>query len=47
MRTARGRMVTSKAYRHLGLKAPKRAVVEDLFDEPGTGNGEPGIEAKQ
>src|SRR5450432_4226248 len=37
MRTARGRMVTSKAYRHLGLKAPKRAadVVEDLFDETG------------
>src|SRR6185369_5171823 len=38
MRTARGRMVTSKAYRHLGLKAPKRAVVEDLFeDEEGRG----------
>src|SRR5512142_1035582 len=36
MRTARGRMVTSKAYRHLGLKAPKRPVVEDLFvDEQG------------
>jgi Holliday junction DNA helicase RuvB len=33
MRTARGRMVTSKAYRHLGLKAPRRAVVEDLFVE--------------
>jgi Holliday junction DNA helicase RuvB len=33
MRTARGRMVTSKAYRHLGLKAPKRPVVEDLFVE--------------
>jgi Holliday junction DNA helicase RuvB len=32
MRTARGRMVTAKAYRHLGLKAPKRAVVEDLFE---------------
>ena len=39
MRTARGRMVTSKAYRHLGLKAPKRAVVEDLF-EAGEGRGE-------
>src|SRR5258708_33190154 len=25
MRTARGRVVTNKAYRHLGLKAPKRA----------------------
>jgi Holliday junction DNA helicase RuvB len=47
MRTARGRMVTSKAYRHLGLKAPKRAVVEDLFDEPGIGNRESGNEAKQ
>jgi len=33
MRTARGRMVTSKAYRHLGLKAPRRAEVEDLFEE--------------
>ncbi len=33
MRTARGRMVTTKAYRHLGLKAPKRADVEDLFEE--------------
>jgi holliday junction DNA helicase RuvB len=34
MRTARGRMVTNKAYRHLGLKVPKRAGVEDLFEEP-------------
>jgi len=34
MRTARGRMVTSKAYRHLGLKAPKRAQPADLFEEP-------------
>ncbi len=33
MRTARGRMVTSKAYRHLGLKAPKRAEPADLFEE--------------
>jgi Holliday junction DNA helicase RuvB len=41
MRTARGRMVTSKAYRHLGLKAPKRAVVEDLF-EAGEGRREKG-----
>jgi len=32
VRTARGRMATSKAYRHLGLQ-PKR--------EPGIGNGEP------
>ncbi len=30
-RTARGRVATSKAYRHLGLKSPKSAV--DLFDE--------------
>ena len=33
MRTARGRMVTGKAYRHLGLKAPKRPQPEDLFEE--------------
>ena len=33
MRTARGRMVTNKAYRHLGLKAPRRPVAEDLFVE--------------
>ncbi|MBN8886510.1 MAG: Holliday junction branch migration DNA helicase RuvB [Rudaea sp.] len=39
MRTARGRMVTNKAYRHLGLKAPKREPApEDLF-EPGSGEG--------
>ena len=37
MRTARGRMATSKAYRHLGLKAPKRPVADDLFDATGTG----------
>ncbi len=35
MRTARGRMATNKAYRHLGLKAPKRAAAEDLFEEKG------------
>jgi Holliday junction DNA helicase RuvB len=42
MRTARGRMVTRKAYLHLGLKAPKRAErPEGLFDEgPGPGAGE-------
>ena len=39
MRTARGRMVTNKAYRHLGLKAPKRAAVEDLFEEREVGSG--------
>jgi Holliday junction DNA helicase RuvB len=33
MRTARGRMVTNKAYRHLGLKAPRRVPApEDLFE---------------
>ncbi|MEP6941043.1 MAG: Holliday junction branch migration DNA helicase RuvB [Rudaea sp.] len=33
MRTARGRMVTGKAYRHLGLKAPRREPTpEDLFE---------------
>jgi Holliday junction DNA helicase RuvB len=35
MRTARGRMVTNKAYRHLGLKPPKPvAAIGSLFDEP-------------
>ena len=38
MRTARGRMVTSKAYRHLGLKAPKRAEPADLFEETKMGS---------
>jgi Holliday junction DNA helicase RuvB len=39
IRTARGRMATSKAYRHLGLKPKGR---ESLFDEQeaGIGNGE-------
>jgi len=46
MRTARGRMVTSKAYRHLGLKAPKRAVVEDMFDESGLGTRDSGLGGK-
>jgi len=40
MRTARGRMVTNKAYRHLGLKPPRRAQVEDLFEAQATGNAE-------
>ena len=36
MRTARGRMVTNKAYRHLGLKPPKREpAAEDLFEQAG------------
>jgi Holliday junction DNA helicase RuvB len=36
MRTARGRVATSKAYRHLGMKPPKRPVADDLFDATGT-----------
>ncbi len=42
MRTARGRMVTRKAFAHLGFKAPPRAGVEDLFvaRESGIANGE-------
>jgi Holliday junction DNA helicase RuvB len=31
IRTARGRMVTHKTWRHFGLKAPRRAGAEDLF----------------
>ena len=39
MRTARGRMVTRKAYLHLGLKVPRRLPeAEDLFEE---GSDEP------
>ncbi|MCK9538698.1 Holliday junction branch migration DNA helicase RuvB [Dokdonella sp.] len=37
VRTARGRMATAKAWRHLGLKAPRRSSVPDLFE-----NGNPG-----
>ncbi|HET8941376.1 MAG TPA: Holliday junction branch migration DNA helicase RuvB [Rudaea sp.] len=45
MRTARGRMATTKAYRHLGLKPPRRAAVEDLFEtQPAIGNEQSGIE---
>ena len=33
MRTARGRVATNKAYRHLGLKAPQRSAPPDLFVE--------------
>ena len=32
VRTARGRMVTHKAYTHLGLKPPRKAVPPDLFE---------------
>ena len=31
IRTARGRMVTNKTWRHFGLKAPRRPGAEDLF----------------
>jgi Holliday junction DNA helicase RuvB len=34
MRTARGRVATNKAYRDLGLKAPKREQRVDLFEAP-------------
>ncbi|MEO8803345.1 MAG: Holliday junction branch migration DNA helicase RuvB [Rudaea sp.] len=43
MRTARGRMATSKAYRHLGLKPPRRPLTEGLFEEQGLGTQEPGM----
>ncbi|MBO9665030.1 Holliday junction branch migration DNA helicase RuvB [Dokdonella sp.] len=33
VRTARGRMVTGKCWRHFGLAPPRRAAVEDLFEE--------------
>ena len=32
VRTARGRMVTTRCWQHFGLPAPRRATVEDLFD---------------
>ena len=38
VRTARGRMVTAKAWRHLGLKPPRHVRSADLFEE-----GESGI----
>ncbi|MBZ0223360.1 MAG: Holliday junction branch migration DNA helicase RuvB [Dokdonella sp.] len=41
VRTARGRMVSARAYRHFGLAAPRRAGVEDLF-EAGDGGPSPG-----
>jgi Holliday junction DNA helicase RuvB len=37
VRTARGRMVTAKAWRHFGLAPPRRAGADDLFEEPGFG----------
>jgi Holliday junction DNA helicase RuvB len=42
VRSARGRLVTSKAFLHLGYKAPRRASIEDLFlDEPAAENRPP------
>jgi len=38
VRTARGRMVTAKAWRHFGLAPPRRQATNDLFDE---GSGSP------
>jgi Holliday junction DNA helicase RuvB len=32
VRTARGRMVTSKCWRHFGLAPPRRAMPADLFE---------------
>jgi holliday junction DNA helicase RuvB len=41
VRTARGRMVTAKAWRHFGLAPPRRAGIDDMFErESGTGNRE-------
>ncbi|HVT31048.1 MAG TPA: Holliday junction branch migration DNA helicase RuvB [Rhodanobacteraceae bacterium] len=37
VRTARGRMVTAKAWRHFGLAPPRKVATEDLFEEPGFG----------
>jgi Holliday junction DNA helicase RuvB len=34
VRTARGRMVTSKCWRHFGLAPPRRATADDLFEAP-------------
>lgn len=34
MRTARGRVVTARGYRHFGLKVPARSGADDLFSEP-------------
>ena len=42
VRTARGRMVTHRAYTHLGLKPPRKPVDPDLFEPgPGTGSAPP------
>ncbi|MCW9002949.1 MAG: Holliday junction branch migration DNA helicase RuvB [Rhodospirillales bacterium] len=38
MRTPRGRMLTENAYRHLGLAAPAKRDMPDLFNGNGTGD---------
>ena len=41
MRTARGRMASAKAWRHLGLNPPPRsAQAADLFEGQGVSSGE-------
>jgi Holliday junction DNA helicase RuvB len=44
VRTARGRMVTAKAWRHFGLAPPRRVGIEDLFESGDSGSemGDPG-----
>ena len=37
VRTARGRMATHKAYRHMGLKPKAAVIADDLFAEPDNG----------
>ena len=39
VRTARGRMVTGKAFRHFGLVPPRRAGSDDLFVDTGSVSG--------
>ncbi len=46
VRTARGRMVTAKAYRHFGLPAPRRHAVEDLFDTVAQDGASPASDGK-
>jgi Holliday junction DNA helicase RuvB len=38
VRTARGRMVTAKAWRHFGLAPPRRVGIEDLFESGDSGS---------
>ncbi len=46
-RTPRGRVITLKAYKHLGLSGPARASIPDLFDETqGNGSAKDGNDGK-